>query len=144
MPREDQSPPSPQRHVLIVDDDRHILRAVSIRLRSAGYRVSTATDGALGLEQASIEIPDVMVVDLSMPKLTGLELIAELRRKMPEINHPIVLLSASVSDRSRRDLERLGVSHVLEKPFESAALLRMIDNVMERRKARDQFGEDIR
>ena len=144
MPHRNQSCSSPQRHVLIVDDDRHILRAVSIRLRGAGYRVSTATDGALGLERASIEIPDVMVVDLSMPRMTGLELIAELRQRMPQVNHPIVLLSASVSDRSRRELGRLGVSDVLEKPFESAALLSLVNEVMERGKAQDKFGEQIR
>ena len=144
MPHQDQLPSSPQRHVLVVDDDRHILRAVSIRLRGAGYRVSTATDGALGLERASIEIPDVMVVDQSMPKMTGLEMIAELRRQMPQINHSIVLLSASVSDRSRRELGRLGVRDVLEKPFESAALLSLVDQVTKRGKVRDAFGVQIR
>lgn len=116
--------------ILLVEDDLKIASFVTKGLREAGYAVDHAVDGEDGLHLARTEPYDAAVVDIMLPKLDGLTLIAELRRE--EINTPIIILSAkgSVDDRIR-GLQK-GSDDYLTKPFAFSELLARIQALIRR------------
>lgn len=74
-----------KRQILIVDDEPSIRDVMALLLSSSGYDVSTASDGFAALEQLSRRLPDVIVSDLNMPKMSGFELLSIVRRRFPQI-----------------------------------------------------------
>ena len=86
--------------ILIVDDERAIARAIEIRLRAQGYDVLLAHDGAEGLEMARRQQPDAIVLDVRMPVMNGMEVLARLATKKETRHIPVVMASASMVDRS--------------------------------------------
>ena len=84
---------SPKRHILVVDDESSIRQTTSMLLRQAGYDVSTAEDGFDALLQLKRFTPDVIISDLSMPKMSGFEFLSVVRRRFPEI--PVVAISGA-------------------------------------------------
>ena len=107
--------PAPQ--VLVVDDDADILALVTTRLSRAGYRVLSARDGAEGLKLALEHVPDVIVLDVTMPLMDGYEVTEELRKLEQTRNLPVLLLTARAAE---RDVERgvaAGATDYLTKPF---------------------------
>ncbi len=130
------------KRVLVVDDDPDLLRALSLRVKAAGYEVSSATDGREGFERALAEDPDAIVVDMSMPEMTGLEMIAALKARTPLYDPTILLVSAALSNHSRREAKNLGVRHVLEKPFDGVALVGLIGQAIKSKLSESQTGEE--
>jgi len=116
--------------ILLVEDDMKIASFVMKGLREAGYAVDHAADGEDGLHLARTEPYDAAVIDIMLPKLDGLTLIAELRRE--EITTPIIILSAkgSVDDRIR-GLQK-GSDDYLTKPFAFSELLARIQALIRR------------
>ncbi len=108
-------------HVLIVDDDARILRFISSSLKLAGHSVSIATCGEDALKLAESDEPDVMVLDLLMPKVDGFEVLTRLRA-VSEI--PVIAISAHTS--SREKALSLGANTFLAKPFRPEELIRII------------------
>ena len=116
--------------ILLVDDDREIVRGVSVRLRAAGYEVLTAGDGEAGLAAAREQLPDAMVLDLRMPVMDGFTLMARLR-ECPETEAiPIVVLSANAVEKAKRQAMDLGAAFFLEKPYDPAKLVAAVDAVV--------------
>jgi DNA-binding response OmpR family regulator len=114
--------------VLCADDDEDILSLVSLRLERAGYRVVRATDGDAALALARAERPDVAVLDVMMPRRTGVEVLRELRADESTRTMKVVLLSARVQE---ADIDRgleAGADAYLAKPFRAAEL---VDKVQE-------------
>jgi two-component system phosphate regulon response regulator PhoB len=113
-------PVTPMRAVPIVvaaDDDPDILNLVSLRLERAGYEVLTARDGEQALELASERAPDLILLDVSMPKLTGLDVARRLRELPATATTPIVLLTARASESDRAAGHEAGATAYLTKPF---------------------------
>jgi DNA-binding response OmpR family regulator len=109
--------------VLCADDDEDILSLVSLRLERAGFRVLRATDGDSAVEAARAHRPDVVVLDVMMPKRTGYEVLAELRRDAALRDLKVILLSARVQ---QTDVDRgydAGADAYLPKPFRSQDLV---------------------
>jgi CheY-like chemotaxis protein len=103
--------------VLCADDDEDILALVALRLGRVGYRVVTAGDGAQALASAREHLPALAVLDVMMPRLSGLEVVAELRRDERLRAVKVILLSARVQE---LDLQRgldAGADLYLIKPF---------------------------
>ena len=90
--------------VLVVDDDRQIANMLKLRLSAAGYDVETAHDGAAGLIAISKRSPDAVILDISMPVLDGLGVLAALQTE-DGVAPPVIVLSASVADRFLRPEE---------------------------------------
>jgi two-component system alkaline phosphatase synthesis response regulator PhoP len=80
--------------VLVVDDEIHIVHVVAIKLRNNGYEVITADNGAEALELACSEKPDIIVTDLQMPVMTGLEFVEKLRAAEVTKDTPVIMLKA--------------------------------------------------
>ncbi len=122
--------------ILVVEDDPSILRGLQLNLGMEGYRVRSAHDGEAGLRLARSERPDLLLVDLMLPKLTGLELIRELRQTDAEV--PIIIISAKGQEADKVSGLSLGADDYLVKPFGLKELLARITAVLRRRRGRGE------
>jgi CheY-like chemotaxis protein len=105
----------PRGSVLIVEDDSDITGLIADVIREEGYEVETAADGESALEHVLACEPQLIFVDLRMPRMDGWEFVNQLRRRFPALNAKVVLVSA-VPDLSRQAHE-LQAEHWLRKPF---------------------------
>jgi CheY-like chemotaxis protein len=115
--------------ILLCDDEIHIVRAAEFKLARAGYCVRCAADGQEAWEAIEQECPDLLITDLQMPRLGGLELIERLRQR-PDTRHlPVIVLSAKGFELKPQELaEKWGVLAVVGKPFSPRELLRLVES----------------
>jgi DNA-binding response OmpR family regulator len=116
--------------VLVVDDDPVILRLLQVNFELEGIEVALAVDGQEGLERIRADRPDVVISDIMMPKVNGLELLAALRGEPSTAGLPVILLSAKaqVAD-VQRGLE-LGADDYVTKPFDPLELIDRVYKVL--------------
>lgn len=127
-------------HVLVVEDDRILSDGLRQALEGEGYQVSTAMDGESGLQMAKTTGPDLLILDVMMPRLNGFEVITELRRNGDNV--PVIVLSARTEARDKvRGLD-LGADDYVAKPFDLDELLARVRRHIGRRSLREQsFGQ---
>jgi DNA-binding response OmpR family regulator len=118
--------------VLVADDDRDILSLVTFRLERSGYRVVQASDGAEALELAREKAPDLAVLDLMMPRLTGLEVTRALRDDERTREVPVILLTARVQESDVQAGLAAGATEYVKKPFSPQELRDRVDALLER------------
>jgi two-component system KDP operon response regulator KdpE len=106
--------------ILIVDDEPQILRALRAGLAAQGYEVVGAADGEEALDKASAELPDAIILDLNLPRKSGLEVCREIRAWSPV---PIIVLSVRDAERDKVTALDLGADDYLTKPFGTNELL---------------------
>ena len=128
--------------ILIVDDDPDILDAVSMILESQGYQVVTARDGVEGLATLKAENPDLMILDLMMPKMDGFGVCKELQdpRWGKYKNIPILMLTSVREEASRRRYEletglELDVDDYVEKPMSPDVLIDRVSKLITKKKS---------
>jgi len=110
------------RRILQVDDDEDILLISRLALESyGGFEVRTATGGAEGLALVADWNPQLVILDWMMPGMDGLEFVVELRRRPEGASIPVIFLTASVTEATRRRLLEAGALAVLAKPFDTRA-----------------------
>jgi DNA-binding response OmpR family regulator len=114
--------------ILMVDDDPEILRATGLRLRAAGYRTHMASDGDEGIAAAAAEHPDLILLDVRMPRKDGLTALADLKRRSDTQAIPVVILSASIVD-EKAALDA-GARFFIRKPYRGDLLLKAIRTAM--------------
>jgi len=119
--------------VLVVEDDGEIAEVLQRSLRMEGYDVRTAADGLAALEESHRFIPDVVILDLGLPRLDGIEVAKELRR---EDDVPILILTARDAVSSRVEGLDSGADDYLVKPFERQELLARLRALLRRRPPR--------
>jgi DNA-binding response OmpR family regulator len=120
--------------VLVADDDEDILSLVAFRLEKAGYRILTASDGQQALELALDHSPDLAVLDVMMPKLTGVEVTEQIRAADGDISSiPIVLLTARVQEADVARGFEAGADDYIKKPFSPQELRASVDAILGRR-----------
>ncbi|HEV8583370.1 MAG TPA: response regulator transcription factor [Methylomirabilota bacterium] len=123
--------------ILIVDDEPEIVRGLEDNLRFEGYDTSAAYDGEEGLRRACSEAPDLILLDLMMPKLSGSDVCRELRRRGVDV--PVIMLTARGEEADRvRGLE-LGADDYVTKPFSLRELLARVRAVLRRPGPRQKF-----
>ncbi len=120
-----ESPPKSPKRVLLVDDDREIVESMRIALEAAGYTVLVARDGNQGLALAEREDPDLVILDMMMPKRSGFLVLEKIRRSRP-VPLRIVMITANEGNRHKAYAEMLGVDDYIRKPF---AMDRLLDSV---------------
>jgi CheY-like chemotaxis protein len=119
-----------EKTILVVDDESHILNVVSLKLRNAGFRVLTATDGQEALDLAGQERPDLVITDYHMPHLSGLELCQRLRQSEATSAIPAIMLTARGYQLEPKDTEQSGIRRMLSKPFSPRNLLATVNEVL--------------
>jgi DNA-binding response OmpR family regulator len=126
--------------ILVIEDDPSILRGLQINLGMEGYTVRSAMDGETGLSLARSERPDLVVVDVMLPRLGGLEVVRAIRKEDPDL--PVLILSAKGQEADKVAGLARGADDYLVKPFGLKELLARIDALLRRRRARGETGAD--
>jgi DNA-binding response OmpR family regulator len=119
-----ESAPNAKR-ILLVDDDYEIVESMRIALESRGYSILVARDGNQGLAMAEREDPDLVILDMMMPKRSGFLVLEKLRRTRP-VPIRVIMITANEGSRHKAYAEMLGVDDYLRKPF---AMDRLLDSV---------------
>ena len=114
--------------VLVVDDDPLILTVVDLMVRHAGHTARTACDGYSALDVLADAAADIIVSDIRMPGMDGLELARLIRKDYPQI--PIILMTGYLSEYSSGSASEIGVDGILKKPFKSNDLLAAISRAV--------------
>jgi chemosensory pili system protein ChpA (sensor histidine kinase/response regulator) len=112
--------------IMVVDDSLTVRKITSRMLTRAGYQVVTATDGVDALEQLEDFTPDVMLLDIEMPRMDGFALARELRRDPKTKDLPIIMITSRTADKHRDYAMQLGVNTYLGKPYQEDELLQNI------------------
>jgi CheY-like chemotaxis protein len=117
-------------HILIADDSLVAQRILSLTLRKAGHLVNTADDGQIALELLAAGPFDVLIADLSMPEVDGIELLRRVRSDARHAALPVVMLTASGQEHDREVASAVGASAFLTKPASSAELLTTLERLL--------------
>ena len=120
--------------VLVVDDDPDIARFVEVNLRSAGYQVSVASDGEQALEKAGLMRPDLVLLDVMMPRIDGFEVAHRLRRNPQTANTSIIMLTAKALATDKVLGLTAGADDYIIKPFDPIELLARVKGTLRRAK----------
>jgi two-component system alkaline phosphatase synthesis response regulator PhoP len=113
--------------VLVVDDEPDLLRMIEIRLKANQYRVFCACDGKTGLEIAGREHPDLILLDIMMPVMNGIETLRALKQTSETSSIPVIMLSQKKETHSILEAKGLGASDYILKPFSTKDLMRSIE-----------------
>lgn len=116
--------------VLVVDDDERSLELMKIVLGHAGYRVLTAPDGHVAIDLLATEVPQLVLADMMMPGMTGVELCQWVRGQPRLAATRFLLLTGMDDEDTRAQARSAGVDDVVVKPFERASLLRRLAAVL--------------
>ncbi len=112
--------------ILIVDDEPQLVELVQMRLEASGYEVLSAVDGQEGLKKARDEQPDVIILDLMLPKLNGYEVCTLLKQDARYQHIPIVILTAKTQQKDEALAMDCGADAYLRKPFKAEEMLEAI------------------
>ncbi|HLA85712.1 MAG TPA: response regulator [Thermoguttaceae bacterium] len=123
MAKEEAKPE--KKKVLLVDDDHEIIESLRVALSAKGYEVVIARDGNQGLAMVEREDPDMLILDMMMPKRSGFLVLERLRRARP-VPLRIIMITANEGSRHKAYAEMLGVDDYIRKPF---AMDRLLDSV---------------
>ena len=121
----------PQR-VLVVDDDKSIIKVLSAYLKQSGYQVLTAFDGEMALYTLRSERPDLVILDLMMPKRDGWEVIQLIRADKTLATTPIIMLTARVEDTDKIVGLELGADDYITKPFNAREVVACVKSLLRR------------
>jgi CheY-like chemotaxis protein len=125
--------PSARKRVLIVEDQAAIIRMLRMRLEANNYEVIAAADGQEGLEKAHKESPDLIILDIMLPKMNGYK-VCQLLKADPKYNAiPIIISSGRTPQEIRKVGQEVGADAYVSKPFEAEALLSKMKELLEKR-----------
>jgi signal transduction histidine kinase/DNA-binding response OmpR family regulator/ligand-binding sensor domain-containing protein len=119
--------------VLVVDDNLELRQFIALRL-SGNYRIVQASNGEEGLTKALTLLPDIIISDVMMPKMNGIEMLTELKKHASTNTIPLILLSAKSAKRDAVDGLQHGADDYLTKPFDTSELIARIDGLIKSRK----------
>jgi DNA-binding response OmpR family regulator len=119
--------------ILVADDDQDILELVAFRLERAGYEVMTAGDGEQALATARERRPDLAVLDVMMPKLTGYDVVKAMRAEEGTSQIPVILLTARVQEADVSRGFEAGADDYIRKPFSPQELRARVEAILGRR-----------
>jgi two-component system NtrC family response regulator len=122
--------------ILVVDDDASLRRVTQMQLEEAGYEVLTAADAAAGLELMEAFVPSLVITDLKIPGMSGIELLRELRSRYPETT--VILITAFGTVQTAVEAMRAGAYDYITKPIDYDELRLVVERALERRSLLDQ------
>ncbi len=129
--------------VLVIDDEPDVLLLCKVNFEFAGHEVLEATDGERGVELAAAERPDLIVLDVMLPRRDGIDVLGELASRPETRGTPVVLLTAKVQEHDQRRGWEAGAVEYITKPFSPVALTEAVERVFgmspaERRRRREE------
>jgi DNA-binding response OmpR family regulator len=119
------------KRILLCDDEIHILRAAEFKFKRAGYEVVLAGDGQEGWERIQEQIPDVVVTDCQMPRLSGLALAERIKDNPATCHLPVIMLSGKGFEMSEQEIcDKYGIHSLVGKPFSPRELLQRVETLL--------------
>ena len=122
---------APKKKILIVDDERDIVKALTIRLQSSGYNTVVAFDGAQGVFMAYKEKPSLILLDIRMPAGDGFSVAEKLRESKRTSRIPIIFLTGSPETNAEERARGLGARFFIKKPYDQEELLDAVRRALE-------------
>ena len=119
----------PKKRVLLVDDDREIVESMRIALEASGYDILVARDGNQGLVMVERDDPDLVILDMMMPKRSGFLVLEKVRRTRP-VPLRVIMITANEGSRHKAYAEMLGVDDYIRKPFAMDRLLESVNRLL--------------
>ncbi|MDD5270765.1 MAG: response regulator [Candidatus Omnitrophica bacterium] len=119
-----------KKKILLVDDEEDVLKTVGFRLQASGYDVVTASDGKEGLEKARSEKPDLVILDLMLPKMDGYKVCAFLKKDTRYKDIPIIMFTAKAGDIDKKLGLEVGADAYIMKPFEPPILVETVEKLL--------------
>lgn len=119
-----------KKKILVIDDEKDLVALLSFHLTQAGYEVVMAFDGEEGYQKYEQELPDLIILDLKMPKLNGFEVCRRIRREKKDLQVPILMLTALQDDADRLIGKVVGAQRYMTKPFKIEELLQEVEWLM--------------
>jgi two-component system phosphate regulon response regulator PhoB len=129
--------------VLIIEDERDLLDVLTYNLQREGFEVSVAADGQEGLRKAQMHLPDMILLDLMLPKLDGLEVCRELKAGERTRNIPILMLTAKAEETDQVVGFTMGADDYVTKPFSIKVLIQRIRALQRRKEPTSDAGDVI-
>ena len=123
------APKKTGKRVLLVDDDPEIIDAIRFALEAKGYQIFIARDGNQGLAMAEREDPDLVILDMMMPKRSGFLVLEKLRRTR-EVPIRVIMITANEGSRHKAYAEMLGVDDYIRKPFAMDKLVEAVQRLL--------------
>ena len=123
---------SEKKKILVVEDEQELVKAIQIRLGQAGYEVLFAYDGMEALDKARKEKPDLIILDLMLPKMDGYKVSALLKRDEKYKKIPIIMLTARAQDSDEKLGFEVGADAYITKPFQHEIVLAKISELLEK------------
>ena len=120
--------------IALVDDDHNILTSVSIALEAEGYRITTYTDGVSALDGFKTTLPDLVILDIKMPRMDGMETLRRLRQKS---DLPVIFLTSKDEQIDELFGLKMGADEFIRKPFSQRLLVERVKAVLRRAAPRD-------
>jgi len=120
-----ETPAGPRKKILLVDDDREIVESMRLALDASGFQTLVARDGNQGLAMVEREDPDLVILDMMMPKRSGFLVLEKLRRTR-SVPMRVIMITANEGSRHKAYAEMLGVDDYLRKPFTMERLLESV------------------
>ena len=132
-----------KKKILVVDDERHIVRLVQVNLEKAEYEVLTAYDGVEALEKVAADKPDMIVLDVMMPRMNGFDVLKKLQADPETQEIPVIMLTAKAQDADIFKGWSSGVSSYLTKPFNPMELLVFVQRIFQSLEESDEDEEGV-
>ncbi len=120
-----------RKKILVVDDERDIVKGLMIRLQGAGYDVVTAFDGAQGVFMAHKEKPDLIILDIRMPAGNGFSVAQRLKRSINTFTIPVIFLTGSPEKNAEEKAMAMGARFYIKKPYDPEELLDAIKRALD-------------
>jgi len=119
--------------ILLVEDEKDLSKAIAFRLEANGYTVTASYDGQEGLEKAKTEKPDLIILDLMLPKMDGYKVCASLKGDAGYSRIPIIIFTARAQREDMKMAKEAGADAYITKPFEPEMLLQKIRELIKER-----------
>jgi len=119
-----------KKRILVIDDEKDIVKAVTFRLQNSGYEVISAYDGEEGLKKAREESPNLIISDLMLPKIDGYKICGLLKKDTRYAHIPVIMFTARTQESDKQMGKEVGADAYITKPFESEELLSKIKELL--------------
>lgn len=129
--------------ILVVDDEEHIVELIKFNLESNGYEIITATDGKEAYEKAITETPDLILLDIMLPILDGIEVCKKLKKEKNTEDIPVIMLTAKGEETDKVLGLEIGADDYITKPFGIRELIARIKAVLRRSSTSQSQQEDL-
>jgi two-component system, OmpR family, alkaline phosphatase synthesis response regulator PhoP len=130
--------------ILIVEDEKDIVKMLDYNLKKEGYKTLVAHDGEDALDMATTKLPDLILLDLMLPGVDGLEVCKELKSERKTASIPVIMLTAKSQESDKIVGLELGADDYMTKPFSPRELIARIKAVLRRGKEKEKFPEAIK